>query len=172
MVKGQRISSGNLTAAELKAKFRTRLEDELAIAVRDLAAPPQFRPSELGVGEFFIAAYEAILQVRADADLVPPEVLSQVAEGWSQQHHATLETMLEVRISPNAIQATRTICALQQMGASVCESAVHEVRECLLRGMIEAQRRVALFHHLLIQARGDAVACLLDNDLVFEARNS
>ena len=172
MLEGQRISSGNLTAAELQAIFRTGLEEELAIAVRDLAAPRQFRPSDLGVGELFIAAYEAILQVRAEAEHVPSEVLDRVAKGWSQQDRGTLETMLAVLIRPDAIHETRIVSALQRTGAPICESTVHEARASLLRGMIEAQRRAAFFHHPLIQARGDAVASLLDNDLVFEARRS
>ena len=73
---------------------------------------------------------------------------------------------------PDDIKETRIVGALQQVGAPVCENTIHEARASLLRGMIEAQRRAALFHHPLMQARGDAVVGLLDDDLVFEARRS
>jgi integrase len=172
MLEGQKINRGNLNGAELQAIFRAGLEEELLIAVRDLAAPRKFQEADLGFGEIFIAAYTAILQVRADADHVPPEVIDAVAKGWSQTDRAALETMLAVFVPPDDIKETRIVAALQQVGAPVCGDTIHEARASLLRGMIEAQRRAALFHHPLMQARGDAVAGLLDDNLVFEARRS
>jgi len=172
MLEGQKINRDNLNGAELQAIFRAGLEEELLIAVRDLAAPRKFQEADLGFGEIFIAAYTAILQVRADAEYVPPEVIDAVAKGWSQTDRAALEIMLVVFVAPDDIKETRIIAALQQVGAPVCENTIHEARASLLGGMIEAQRRAALFHHPLMQARGDAVAGLLDDNLVFEARRS
>lgn len=172
MIEGQRSNRDNLTVAELQAIFRAGLEEELAIAVRDLAAPRKPRSNDLGFGELFSAAYEAILLVPADADHVPAQVLDTVATGWSLEDRRTLETLLEVFVRPDDVKETRIISALQRVGAPVCEGTIHEARASLLRGMIEAQRRAALFHHPLIQARGDAVGSLLDNDLVFEARRA
>jgi hypothetical protein len=172
MIEGQRIESGNLTLAELQAIFRVGLEEELAIAVRDLAAPRKFQASDLGFGDLFIAAYEAILQVRADADHVPGEVLDTVAKDWSQKDRDALETMLAVFVPPDDIKESQIISALQQVGARVCDNTIHEARASLLRGMIEAHKRAKLFHHPLMQARGDVIGSLLDNDLVLEARRS
>lgn len=172
MLEGQKINRGYLTVAEQMAIFRAGLEEELAIAVSDLAAPRKLQSSDLGFGELFIAAYQAILLVPADADHVPAQVVDTVANGWSQKDRAALEALLDVFVRPDEIKETRIVGALQHVGAPVCENTIHEARASLLRGMIEAQRRASLFHHPLMQARGDAVAGLLDDNLVFEARRS
>lgn len=75
MIEGQNIKRASLTVAEMQTIFRAGLEEELAIAASDLAAPRKFRETDPGSGELFVAAYEAIRQVRADADHVPSEIL-------------------------------------------------------------------------------------------------
>ena len=158
MLEGQKINRGYLTVAEQMAIFRTGLEEELAIAVSDLAAPRKLQSSDLGFGELFIAAYQAILLVPADADHVPAQVVDTVANGWSQKDRAALEALLDVFVRPDEIKETRIVGALEHVGAPVCENTIYEARASLLRGMIEAQRCASLFHHPLMQARGDAVA--------------
>jgi hypothetical protein len=172
MIEGQKMRRANLTVAEMQAIFRVGLEEELAIAVGDLAAPRTFRETDPSSGELFVAAYEAIRQVRADADHVPSEVLDKVARGWAQKDRSALETLLEVFVRPDDIKDTRITAALEQIGAPVGESTIHQGRGSLLRGMIEAHKRAELFHHPLIQATGDAISSLLDNNLVLEARRS
>jgi hypothetical protein len=80
--------------------------------------------------------------------------------------------LLDVFVRPDDIKKTRIVGALQHVGAPVCENTIHEARASLLRGMIEAQRRATLFYHPPMQARGDAVAGLLDDNLVLEARRA
>ena len=84
------------------------------VTVRDLAAPTKLQSSDLGFGEFFIAAYEAILLVRGDADHVPAQVLYTVANGWSQEDRAALEALLEVFVRPDDIKQSRILGALQR----------------------------------------------------------
>ncbi|HBK14759.1 MAG TPA: hypothetical protein DDZ54_03960, partial [Erythrobacter sp.] len=71
MIEGQNVKRANLTVDEMQAIFRAGLEEELAIAASDLAAPRKIREADSGSGELFVAAYEAIRHVRADADHVP-----------------------------------------------------------------------------------------------------
>lgn len=75
-------------------------------------------------------------------------------------------------VRPDDIKESQIISALQQVGARVCDNTIHEARASLLRGIIEAHRRAKLFQHPLVQARGDVIGSLLDNDLVLEARRS
>ncbi len=99
----------------MQAIFRVGLDEELEIAVSDLAAPRKFRESDPSTGELFVAACEATRQVRADADHVPSDVLDKVARGWAQKNRNAFEMLLEVLVRPDDIAETRITAALEKL---------------------------------------------------------
>lgn len=164
-------SRSNLTVEERAAIFRAGMEAELAIAVGDLLAPRRVSDGQPGFQKIMAGAYSAILNVAADPDGVPDEIVNQVTKGdWTDEERNLVRQMLAAFVTPAEINAARLEAALRKVGAPVSETTKHEARASLLRGMIEAQRRAELFHHPLIEASGDQLAGLLDDSLVMEAR--
>ena len=137
MLEGEEFERGNLTIAEQRAIFRAGLEEELAIAVRDLAAPRGDRLGEPGFQKIFAGAYTAILHVRADADHVPDGIIEEItADGWSDEERQLLKDLLSAFVAPSDIDKARSEKALKKVGAPVSETTMHEARASLLRGMI------------------------------------
>jgi hypothetical protein len=166
-------SRSNLTVAERAAIFKAGMEEELAIAVGDLVAPRRVSDGQPGFQKIMAGAYSAILNVAADADGVPDEIVDEVTKGdWTDEERHLVRQMLAAFVTPAEIDAARLEAALRKVGAPVSETTKHEARASLLRGMIEAQRRAELFHHPLIEASGDQLAGLLNDNLVMEARRS
>lgn len=77
-------SRSNLTFEGRAAIFRAGMEAELATAVGDLVAPRRFSDGQPGLQKVMAGAYSAILNVAADADGVPDEIVNEVTKPVSE----------------------------------------------------------------------------------------
>jgi hypothetical protein len=143
----------NLTIEEQRAIYRGALEKEIGVALADLVAPKRFRGDEPGMERVMAGYYAALLQVQADADEVPDEIIDTALRGeWDEQERELVRKMLAAFGIPDETRASAGEAALRKIGAPITESTVHEARANLLRGMMEAQRRAELFDHSSAQA--------------------
>ena len=163
--------SRSLTLDEQRRLYQAGLEDELTVAIQEQSAPRGRRFGQSTLNKPLAGAYSAILQVEASAGDVPGDIIDAVTAGWDEDDRATVKKLLSTLITPAEISESRIDNALQDMGAPKTRETMHQARASLLRGMIEAQRRAELFDHPLIEARGDRISALLNEDLVMEARS-
>lgn len=163
----------NLTVEEQRAIYRAALEKEIGLAIGDLVAPKRFRGDEPGMERVMAGCYAALLQVRADAEDVPDEIIdTALHDEWDEQERDLVRKMLAAFGIPDEARASAGMAALKEIGAPITDSTIHEARANLLRGMMEAHKRAELFDHPLIAAVGDRFAALLDDKLVAEVRRA
>lgn len=163
----------NLTVDEQRAIYRAALEKVIGLAIGDLVAPKKYRGEEPGMERIMAGYYAALLQVRADAEDVPDEIIdAAMRDEWNEEERDLVRKMLAAFGIPDEARASAGEAALKEIGAPITETTIHEARANVLRGMMEAHKRAELFNHPLIAAVGDPFAALLDDGLVLEARRT
>lgn len=151
-----------MTASEAAAIFTRGLDEELGLATAhrfDGGSGDERTPQVMA------AAYRIASRLDPDVETMTTEMLDAYTEGFSDRDKRAVVLMLKA-LAPQQAAHKDATAMLVAIGAPVSSATVRDARAQLLLARAEAQSRAGLIEHPMIIGRTDAVARLLDDDIV------
>ena len=162
-----------LSLDEQEALFRKGLKDELARGTAHITAPIGVEQPHPLHHQMMGMAYRIMMRMPIDASDPDQTIVDQVVpDSWTASEKALLDKVLRLMVSPRSVTPDEAAAALGAIDAPLNDVTVRDARAHILRGYVEAHQRAELTQHPLIEAAGDPISRLLNDDLVLEARRA